>query len=63
MPRRTTVLYLPGSTSEPESWWTEQAKWERKSIENRGGTVTNQDIIYDGLHPRIETDYNLKEAE
>ena len=57
MARRTTVLYLPGSGDKPEAWWQLKARWERDSIEARGGTVTEQQLIQWGPDPRVETDY------
>ena len=61
MTERTATLYLPGSTDASESFWEEQARWERLAIEDRGGTVTNQTIHYDH-DPRIETDFDEKET-
>ncbi len=58
MARRTTTLYVHrGSTGATEAWWDEQKMWERRSVEARGGTVTEQRVIQWGSEPRIETDY------
>ncbi len=57
MARRTTVLHLPGSADARESWWQEQARFERNTIEASGGTISGQALIQWGPDPRIETDY------
>ena len=60
MARRITVLYLPGSTDARETWWQEQARWERETVEANGGTVSSQALIQWGSDPRIETDYETR---
>lgn len=57
MARRTTILYLPGSTDAQESWWQDQARQEREAVEADGGTIIDQQLIQWSSDPRIETDY------